>query len=248
MAVRTYRLIAVGLALCVSLAAVQSQAGEELITSAHYPDGTEVPYILNTAGNNPQYIIILFPGGTGDMDPRMVDGKLTYKFGSNFLIRSRQYIVDDAFATVATNSSQSEERIQAILDDLKRRYPNAQVYLMGTSRGTYDTMRLSKYLQDKIAGVIHTASLDDVATFDARQYKNRQLLVHHRQDACRVTKFGSAEYSHEKYGSELIAIEGGTSQGDDCQPFAYHGFHGIEVETVGKIKAWILQGTAAQKP
>jgi len=235
------------LAVLAGLATTALLAGEELITTARYPDGREVPYILNTAGDNPQYVVILFPGGTGDMDPHMEDGKLVYKSRGNFLIRSRKHIVDDDFATIATNASQSEERIQAILDDIKRRYPGAQVYLMGTSRGTYDTMRLSKYLEDKIAGVIHTASLDDVAGFDATKYKNRQLLVHHRLDTCRVTNFGSAEYSHKKFGNELIVMDGGTSVGDDCQALAYHGFNGIEAKTIAKIKEWIRRGPSPNK-
>ena len=41
------------------------------------------------------------------------------------------------------------------------------------------------------------------------------------------------------YGTELIEMEGGKSTGDDCEAFAYHGYNGIEAETVDKIKAWI---------
>jgi len=220
-----------------------AQAGEELITTAQYPDGKTVPYILNKEGDNLKFVIILFPGGTGVMDPRMVDGKLEYRAGGNFLIRSRKHIVDIDFATVSTDASQSEERIQAILNDLEQRYPRAQVYLMGTSRGTHDTMHLSKYLEDKIAGVIHTASLSDIGSFDARKYRNRHLLVHHRRDVCHATPFNRAEYSQQKYGNELIVMEGGKSVGDDCQARSYHGFNGIERETMGRIKEWIRRGT-----
>jgi len=103
-------------------------------------------------------------------------------------------------------------------------------------------------LDDKIAGIVHTASLDDVADFDARKYKNRHLLVHHRLDTCKVTGFGSAEYSHKKFGNELIVMDGGTSVGDDCQARSYHGFNRIERETMARIKEWILRGAAPGKP
>jgi hypothetical protein len=103
-------------------------------------------------------------------------------------------------------------------------------------------MALAGYLSDKIAGVIHTSSLNKIYGFDARKYKNRQLVVHHQADACQVTLFGSAKASHERYGNELIVMEGGISVGDPCEAFAHHGYNGIERQTVDAIKKWILQG------
>jgi hypothetical protein len=219
-------------------------AGEDLITTAHNNSGEIIPYILNYANLTPRYVIILFPGGAGNMDPHLEDGKLVYGFKKNFVIRTRRFIVDNEFATVATNASQSKERIQAILDDLKNRFPTAQIYLMSTSKGTFDSMELAGYLSDKIAGVIHTSSLARIAAFDAGQYKNRQLVVHHRDDGCQVTPFSAAQASHDKYGTELIAMEGGISVGDPCEPFGHHGFNGIESETIAAIKQWIKQGPA----
>ena len=215
---------------------------ETLISSAINKEGTVVPYILNTGGPAPRFVVILFPGGNGNMNPRMEDGKLVYDLKGNFLIRARNLLVDEEFASVATNSSQSEDRIQAILDDLKRRFPNAQVYLMGTSNGTYDTLALAGYLSDRIAGEIHTSSRERVASFDARRYKNRHLLVHHKNDGCHVTPFSAAERAHEKFGDELIVMEGGVSKGDPCLAWAYHGFNGIEADTIARIKEWIIKG------
>jgi hypothetical protein len=43
----------------------------------------------------------------------MDNGRLVYGFKGNFLLRARPFIVDDEFATVTTNSTHSEERIQA---------------------------------------------------------------------------------------------------------------------------------------
>jgi hypothetical protein len=219
-------------------------AGEDLITTAHNNSGEMVPYVLNYSNLTPRYIIILFPGGAGNMDPHLEDGKLVYGFRKNFVIRTRKFIIDDEFATVATNASQSKERIQAILDDLKNRFPTTQVYLMSTSKGTFDTMELAGYLSDKIAGVIHTSSLARIASFDASQYKNRQLLVHHRNDGCHVTPYNAAQAAHDKYGTELITMEGGITVGDPCEPFGHHGFNGIESETIAAIKKWIKQRPA----
>jgi hypothetical protein len=38
------------------------------------------------------------------------------------------------------------------------------------------------------AGEIHTSSLNKIHEFDARKYKNRQLVVHHRNDGCYLAK------------------------------------------------------------
>jgi hypothetical protein len=37
-------------------------------------------------------------------------------------------------------------------------------------------------------------------------------------------------------------MTGGKSVGNDCEPFAYHGYNGIERETIDAIKKWIKQG------
>lgn len=210
--------------------------------TAQQAGGPAVPYILNSSNMMPRYVVILFPGGTGRVDPRIVNGELVYGFQGNFLLRSRPFIVDDEFATVTTNSSDEEERIQAVLDDIKRRFPAAKVYLMGTSNGTASTMKLAGYLSDKIAGVIHTSSRSDIHGFDSRRYKNRQLIVHHKRDGCRGTPFFAAESAHERFGTDFIAMDGGISVGNPCEAFAHHGYNGIERETVEAIKKWIRQG------
>jgi hypothetical protein len=217
-------------------------AAEELVTSARYASGEPVPYILNSAGGEPKYVVILFPGGSGNVDPRIENGQLAYGFKGNFLVRSRRFLVDEDFASVTTNSSQSEDRFQAVLDDLKRRFPAARIYLMGTSNGTGPTMRLAAYLSERIAGEIHTSSRGEIYAFDARKYKNRHLVVHHRGDTCRVTPFNAAEASQQRFGNDFIAMEGGISVGDPCEAFAHHGYNGIERETIDAIKQWIRRG------
>ena len=197
---------------------------------------------MNANNATPKYVLILFPGGSGRIDPHMRDGELVYGFQGNFLLRARPFIVDDEFAAVATNSSDSERRIQAVLDDLKRRFPAAQVYLVGTSNGTAATMALAGYLSERIAGEIHTSSRSEIGGFDARRYRNRHLIVHHRRDACRGTPFFEARTAHERFGTDFIAMDGGISVGHPCEALAHHGYNGIERETIDAIKKWVKQG------
>jgi hypothetical protein len=239
--IRLYNVLVIGLVFFQSIGACL--AGEDLITTAQEKNGETVPYILNYNNLSPGYVLILFPGGSGVVDPHLEDGKLVYRVKNNFLLRSRNYFVDDEFVTVATNSTQNSERIQAVIDDLKKRFPAARIYLVGTSRGTFDTMQLAEYLSDKIAGEVHTSSLQSIYFFDAKKYTNRHLVVHHRDDSCKKTPFSAAEHSHKNYGNDFIAMEGGISVGDACEAFAYHGYNGIEKETVDAIKKWIKQGS-----
>ena len=53
--------------------------------------------------------------------------------------------MNEEFDTVATNSTQSASRIQALIDDLNHRFPYVKIYLVGTSNGTYDTLELAAY-------------------------------------------------------------------------------------------------------
>jgi hypothetical protein len=40
---------------------------------------------------------------------------------------------------------------------------------------------------------------------------------------------------------ELIAIEGGVTEGNPCEAFAHHGYNGVEADVVARISGWIAQ-------
>ncbi|AXE30169.1 hypothetical protein DK842_09780 [Chromobacterium phragmitis] len=39
---------------------------------------------------------------------------------------------------------------------------------------------------------------------------------------------------------ELMLLDGGYSEGDPCQPWAWHGYNGIEARALGLAGAWML--------
>jgi hypothetical protein len=69
------------------------------------------------------------------------------------------------------------------------------------------------------------------------------LVVHHRLDGCEHCRFTAAPRVLERLTAaprkELVAFDGGTSRGDRCEAWAYHGYNGIERDVVGAIAAWI---------
>ena len=231
-----------GLAVLLLLFALPAAARDELVTSARTPGGETIPYVLTTKAGTPAYAVILMPGGSGVMNPRMVDGKLVFGFGGNFLIRSRELFADGRFVAASTDATSTPARILAIAQDLERRFGKVAVYVNGTSRSTDATMALSAPLDGQVAGFVHTSSMNGIASFDPRKFRSRHLVVYHRMDACRVTRPSASAASRSSYGTETIEMEGGTSSGDDCEARAYHGYNGIEAATVDRIKAWIAAG------
>ena len=231
-----------GLAVLLLLFALPAAARDELVTSARTPGGETIPYVLTTKAGTPAYAVILMPGGSGVMNPRMVDGKLVFGFGGNFLIRSRELFADGRFVAASTDATSTPARILAIAQDLERRFGKVAVYVIGTSRSTDATMALSAPLDGQVAGFVHTSSMNGIAGFDPRKFRSRHLVVYHRMDACRVTRPSASAASRSSYGTETIEMEGGTSSGDDCEARAYHGDNGIEAATVDRIKAWIAAG------
>jgi hypothetical protein len=217
-------------------------AADELAT-ATLSSGETFNYILTTRSPGKiAYGVILMPGGPGRVSPRMNGSKLAFSGAGNFLIRSRETFADQQFVAASTDATTSPDRILAIVRDLYRRYGTIAIYVIGTSRSTESTMALTKPLDGQVAGIVHTSPMNAISGLDPRGLKSRHLIVSHRLDACRVTKPSNGAASHSKYGTEFFEMEGGTSVGDDCEAQAYHGYNGIESQTVDKIKAWIRAG------
>jgi hypothetical protein len=221
--------------------APQVFAADELV-AVRTSDDVQFNYVLTT--NGPQkigYAVILMPGGNGRLNPRLENGKIVMAAAGNFLIRSRSLFADARFVAASTDSTSTPSRINAIVQDLEKRYGKLQVYVVGTSASTNATLTLAETMDGHVAGFIHSSSFNRISSFDPRKLKSRSLIVIHDQDVCRYTLPNNGQASHNKYGTDLIVMTGGKTTGDDCEAYAHHGYNGIERETVDKMKAWILQ-------
>jgi len=217
--------------LLLLLSPVASWASEEA-ASGKTADGNTVRYLLTTGSQAPTYAVILMPGGNGVMS----------NTSANFLIRSRSIFAEGPFVAASTDATNKPDRIMAIVGDLQRRYPGVKVYVVGTSRSTEATMALAHSLDGRVAGFVHSSSMNSISSFDPRGLKSRNLIVLHKKDGCKVTKPSNGIASNGSYGTDLVEMDGGRAIGDDCEAWAYHGYNGIERETVDKIKQWIIAG------
>lgn len=234
------RICACFLAFASHGAGAEELVNDKLILTAHYDNGEVIPYMLTSnQSTTVKYALIVMPGGAGNLNPEIRDGKVSFSAAGNFLIRSRALFVDDETVVISTDATSSPERMIAIIADISNRYAAPKIYIIGTSRSTASTMKLAEKIDGKAAGFIHTSSMNEISSFDTRNSKSRQLIVHHKEDGCRVTRYDASRSNHEHYGTTLITMEGGRTIGNPCEGLGYHGFNGIEGDTVEKIKAWI---------
>ena len=210
----------------------------------------------------PRAVAVLFPGGDGDIDLDAQTGAIGR--GGNFLVRTRNDFVRHglAVALIAPPTDRDTLRgfrtVDAHVLDIKgviaylRARLHVPVWLIGTSRGTISAATVTSRLAgpDGPDGLVLTASVTVAAqgesVYSARLDAIRvpTLIVHHRDDACRVTPLAGvqrllADLAHPA-AKELIVIEGGgPPRGPVCEPRHYHGFIGKETETVQAIADWI---------
>jgi pimeloyl-ACP methyl ester carboxylesterase len=210
-------------------------------------------------------VLVLFTGGNGvlRLSP---SGELGSGKG-NFLIRTRQQWVEQGFVVAlvdAPSDRQSEPflngfrqtpehagDIKAVIASL-RQITKLPVWLVGTSRGTQSAAFVTTAL-DKADGpdglVLTSTILNDprsrsVPAMALEKITVPTLVVHHKKDACRVCDPDELPNLMSKLGhasrSKLITFDGGVTQGDPCEAFAYHGYNGIEAQVVSRIAAWVL--------
>ena len=235
------RLAVLLLASAVLFAAGPALAKDELVTSAHYASGEVIPYVLTSNGGAPTHAILMMPGGPGNLAPHLdVNGQLVMTWGNNFLMRVRGLFANAGIAAVSMDATTTAERVMAIVDSLQDRFGPLKIYVAGNSMSSASTMTLGERMDGKLAGFIHTSSVNAIASYDTRKFRSRHLMVAHRMDSCSGTVASSAQHAHNVYGTDLILIEGGVSVGKPCEAVAHHGFNGVEKETVAKIAAWML--------
>lgn len=216
-------------------------SADELVTTAHFSDGEEVPCLLTANTSKPKMAFVIMPGNDGIMNLKLdSNGKIMFDYAGNFLIRSRELFASNDAVVISTNSSGDPDRMLGIVEDIERRYGEIPIYIVGTSKSTLVTMRLANKIDGRVSGFVHTSSMSQIDWFDSRELKSRQLIVHHIDDGCRLTPYRSAKSSSESYGTKLITMEGGSTSGDPCLAYGYHGYNGIELETVTQIRNWAM--------
>ncbi len=245
-------------------AAVRAQ---EIVTLSTRPGVTQ-SYFLAGLPKNPQAIALLFPGSGGLIRLRQEQGQIKFSSG-NFLVRSRsEFVKRGAIAAIIDAPSDQQSGwgmsdefrlgadhftdVAAVVGDLKKRFPEKPLFLIGTSRGTISAAALGARFGPEVSGAVLTSTMfrqtgarssepgPGLSRFDFGTIKIPMLFVHHVSDQCSVTPYGDAARLADKF--PLISVFGGSPpRSGPCDPFSAHGFFGKESETVEQIVNWMLK-------
>ena len=258
---RAAALLAASLLLAAAMAArAQEQVPETLVELTTRPGVTQRLLVRRPA--EPQGAVVLFAGGHGVLS-LSADGHIGWGAG-NFLVRSRAHFAAAGLVTAVMDaasdlqgggqgkpgyrfSQEYAEDVRAVIAHL-RAVPGP-VVLVGTSRGTISAASAGARIRDGGPdGIVLTSSatqgrgsLQEIAL---NRIRVPVLLVHHRDDPCRVTPFSDVGWLKGALSGtpsvELRAVTGGgPERGDPCEAFSHHGYVGQEREVVDLIAAWV---------
>ncbi|NJD25091.1 MAG: alpha/beta hydrolase [Betaproteobacteria bacterium] len=243
---------------CFCLAA--PTRGEEVVDIPTRPGVSQRLLVAKAAV--PRATVILLAGGHGGLGI-FANGSLKWGDG-NFLIRSRPYFLEQGLTTIVVDAPSDRPNLAGFrqtpehLADIKaviawaRQQDKHPVWLVGTSRGTQSAafVATQAHAPEGPDGLVLTSTIltdnkgRPVPAMPLEQLSVPTLVVHHEEDGCSHCRYAdigslSSKLTHLPH-QQLLTIRGGTSRGDPCEAYAYHGFNGLEREVVAQIADWIL--------
>ncbi len=243
---------------CMAMASAWAHADESMVKLDIGREAAQLPVYVMTQPDAVATVILL-PGGDAGSG-KIVDGQPTSK---NFLARSRGLFFAEKFNVLvafrATDlpgldydyrvSAPHMQELAAVIRHARQLSP-APVWLIGTSRGTVSaTAAVIALAPDTVQGLVLTSSVTSkktgaIATQAIGQIGVPTLVVHHKNDACKICVPQEAARITDGLKSapvkKFLMIEGGSDPiGDPCEAQHWHGFIHHEAETVQQISRWI---------
>jgi pimeloyl-ACP methyl ester carboxylesterase len=227
------------------------------------PGVTQRLLVLSPA--QPKAAVVLLTGGQGGLGI-FPNGSMQRGEG-NFLVRSRQAFADQGLLVVVADAPSDRQGSPFLANfrqtpehatDLKaviawaREKAKVPVWLVGTSRGTQSAGYLATESSGPAApdGVVLTSTIlvdprgRAVPAMPLDRVRIPVLVVHHEQDGCSLCTPSMAQGLVDKLTNaprkQLLLVQGGSSRGDPCEAFSYHGFNGVEADVVRQIAGWIV--------
>lgn len=246
-----------GFLLSVALAPLASQAQVEVKEITTRP-GVTVRFVYAKVAN-PIASAVLFQGGAGNIGifpngSMRVENFLSggaHRFNQNGISVVIPDVPSDRRTLDDFRHTPEHAQDNAALIEFLRQQSKLPVWAIGTSNGSLSAAASSTHLKEKGPdGVVLTSSTTQAPVAAAHSVKLAPLgdvkvpvlLVHHKQDGCRVTPYDAmpgliAALSSAKK-VELISEEGGSPMGNPCHT-GYHQFRGIEDRVTNDIADWI---------
>lgn len=133
---------------------------------------------------------------------------------------------------------------------MSRRHPVEEWTFVGTSEGSVSAFHAARMNPGLARRLVLTASLfmpnqggRALSGADFTQIKSSLLWVHHADDPCRYTDYGTARSFARRSNAPLVTVRGGgPGQGAACQARTAHGFINMEAPTVKAMQEWVKTG------
>ena len=237
--------------ICLCLFSLGASA--QVFDVAHGDD--EPTRTLLIGAQHPKALVLLYPGGGGQLHLKD-DGQTK---NHHTFVRSAglwaQYQIDAVLVDTPYdlgdlkrgNFRERQDHLQRVAEVVRfyKEKTKLPIWIFGHSMGTStatnfvnESPGLAKLLNGMvIAGTVRTATLGDDVTLPV-------MAIHHRDDACAGTPISASrniiEGRREGLVSQFELIEGGITEGNVCDSFAYHGFNQIEDEFIKRAAQFIL--------
>jgi hypothetical protein len=220
--------LGLSLAIFLGFAGTGSRAEEVVELGGFFGSGKA---LLNKPAGKARAGLVLLTGGDGYIGIGQ-DGSVARD--ANWIVHTRRAYLGSGIASITLDGGADPGKAIELMRTIAPR-----VIVVAMSRGA---LKVAGTLSQRPDGIVFaSAMLDDAraAIGDASRLPPT-LLIHHRQDSCRLTLPEAAVAFQQWAGSRarLLWIDGGSSTGNPCQARAYHGFVGREGAVTGAITAF----------
>lgn len=217
------------LATALLLAASAAQAEEVVDLGGSFLGNGRA--LLNKPAGKARAGLVLLTGGDGYVGIG-ADGSVARS--GNWIVRTRGAYARSGIASITLDGGADPAKAVEYMRGIAPR-----VIVVAMSRGA---LKVADTLSARPDGVVFASSILDGARgmIGDPGRLPPTLIIHHRQDSCRLTLPDSAVTFQQWTGGKarLVWIDGGSSTGDPCQARAYHGFIGREGQVVGAITSF----------
>ena len=236
-----------------------SAAGEGVVEDLPLQGGGFQRVSYTAARRETKGIIVMFPGGTGEID---IEKSGHVKNAKNFVVRSDDLWRDRGYGVVLVDAldhqSMRGQRSGAAYAEVTKKIiefahaqANVPVWVLGTSQGSIAAMNAASHAGGTpLAGLILTESVSILGgshetVFDAHPDGVRvpSLVVANVDDRCKVAPPSMAQsiaQSIRHAPTTVLTVSGGTQRTqDDCGSLTPHGYYGIEENVVDGIVDWM---------
>lgn len=239
--------------LVVALCFISFPVTAQVFDVAHHDEASTRTLLVPVS--KPRAVVLLFPGGGGRAaisDEGAVKSRHTFVRSLNLwsqyqidaVLVDTPYDLGDLRRDNLRERQDHMDRVGEVVSYYKNK-TRLPIWIFGHSMGTSTATYFANQSSDQskqlagiiIAGTIRTASLNDSFTLPV-------LGIHHLEDACLGTPVSATKRiidgRQAKFISRLEMIEGGVSEGNVCESFAYHGFNQTEPELIKRVAQFIL--------